>query len=322
MTNFDVSVVLTTYNQDLNDILMSCASVMLQRGVFCELIVADDASNENKFQDIESFLKRNFPGASVRFVSHSENVKTVKNLLDGISNAQGRYTKELGAGDLLYDYSTLSSLIACAKDNSSNAVFGKINCFMDSERGYLTSCFNAPRNACFYSQDVPCVKQAMVSVINADWIPGSAQFYRTDLYEKLLFTLSNDYKVKYCEDFAGVLSLIDRPFSFLNHPILWYKLGDGISTNGSKASRKRMYLDHSNFYSGLRQSRLSNEPGFIKAGLGFKIRKFAALHTPMAAILQKMVANSYQSESNESVQLTELFKESAEMVNHFVLKLK
>lgn len=315
---YDASVVLTTYNQSLTDVLLSCASVLLQKGLDFELIVADDASSNNYFVEIKDFVGRNFPDSSVKYLSHSTNQKTVRNLLDGVSCADGLYTKELGAGDLLYSHETLAHLVDSAEFKQTEAIFGKIACYMKNGHKITTTSFNAPKDRSFYNELTSHTDQAMKMISTADWIPGSAQFFKTSLYGDLLKSLSDDYGVLYCEDFVAVLSLVNRPFSFLDENILWYKVGDGISTNGSDASRKRMYFDHSRFYAGLQNSSLSKNRGYYSALLWFKIRKFVALHSPFAGELQKLAAKSYQGTDDPDMSLTPLFLDCFERVQDFL----
>lgn len=314
----DASVVLTTYNQPLADVLLSCASVLLQNDLSYELIITDDSSDNSHFAEIKDFVERNFPDSKVKYLNHSTNQKTVLNLYDGVSCADGFYTKELGAGDMLYDYQTLAHLVNYANLNQSEALFGKIACYLYKGRNISTTSFNAPKDNSFYSGKIPHIDQAMKMILTADWIPGSAQFYRTDLYGNLLKSLSDDYGVLYCEDFVAVLSLINRPFSFLDETILWYKVGDGISTNGSDASRKRMYSDHSRFYTGLQNSPLSMNHGYYLALLWFKIRKLFALHSPFAGELQKLAAKSYQTTNEPDIPLTTLFWDCFERVQDYL----
>ena len=321
MARVDISVVLTTYNQSIEDTLVSAASVLLQKDINQELIISDDASWDNHFTLIEDFIRKNFPKARYTLLSHATNQKTVLNLYDGIRQAQGKYSKELGAGDLLYDYGTLNSLFDFCETTQAEAGFGREICFSPAATTYTTSHFNAPKNPSLYLPTNAPKKHAMDIVLAADWIPGPVQFFNTKVYADLLNSLSTQYGVLYCEDFVAVLSLFERPFSFLDLPIAWYKWGDGISTTGSVSSRRRMYDDHSSFYRNLAKSPLGENPKFLLTQFLFALRRFAALHTPLASALQAMNANSY-GVGEEGPELTPLFHEARELTTNYIGKLK
>ena len=47
MAKADISVVVLTYNPDLNDLKKTLRSIMLQDGVDFEIVIADDGSKNN-----------------------------------------------------------------------------------------------------------------------------------------------------------------------------------------------------------------------------------------------------------------------------------
>lgn len=303
---------------------MSATSVLLQQGPTFELVITDDASAENHFEEIQSFVSKLFPKATVRYVAGTKNRKTVLNLLKGVSSSTGFISKELGAGDLLYDASTLESI--CNHFHSTGTLMG-----FGSEVKYtelpnneiVTAPFDAPKSNLLKTEPsaLDHTGQAVLIAKNADWIPGPTQFYEKEVFKRLLTKLSDEYGVLYCEDFTSVLGLFEAEMSFLPKPLVWYKWGDGISTNGSKESRKRMYADHRSFYNGIKREH-SSVPGVRTACALFALREFAALHTPIAGLLQRFVANSYESSRSVTYTPTSLFNETRAIVDTYLRQEK
>ena len=54
----------------------------------------------------------------------------------------------------------------------------------------------------------------------ADWIPGCCQFFEKRRLEELLALLAETYEVRYCEDFAETIALLDGDVHHLHRPIL------------------------------------------------------------------------------------------------------
>ena len=285
-----------------------------------ELVIADDASAENHFEEIQSFVSKLFPKATVHYAAGTKNRKTVLNLLKGVSSSTGFISKELGAGDLLYDASTLDSI--CNHFHSADTLmgFGSVVKYTELLNNKIVNTpFDAPKSALLKtaSSALDHTGQAVLIAKNADWIPGSAQFYEKEVFKRLLTKLSDEYGVLYCEDFIGVLGLFEAEMSFLPKPLIWYKWGDGISTNGSKESRKRMYADHRSFYNGIKRD-YPSVPGVRTACALFALREFAALHTPIAGLLQRFVASSYESSRSVTYTPTSLFNETRAIVDTYL----
>ena len=312
----DVTALITTYNQDLQSALSSIASAVLQNDLSVQILIADDCSNVDPVQVYTQFLDylghRNY-----RIVRHKRNVQTVRNIAEALPAVRSPFVKCFGAGDLLFSFDTLSASVAKLSNSHTSGGFGRIVTFSNgasSGRPFL-----APRNPERYNENKSIEKQARLfahQMLTADWIPAGSQFWRTEVLYAILNILSKEFKVRYCEDFAMSLMLFDAVPCYLDAPILWYKLDGGISTGGSTESIKRLYQDHSNFYS----EAAKNNPFRMHlraARLGFSLRRFIALHTPTYRALQAKVAMSYQ-DNTKSYPYNELFIEAHNLAEHFI----
>lgn len=313
----DITALITTYNQRLQATLLSAASAVLQKGLRVQIVIADDCSSTNLSQVYAQFL--DYVGhTSYRVIRHNHNVKTVRNIANALPAVNSPIVKCFGAGDLLYSFDTLSNSASVLSKSDASCGFGRILTFdNDNDGGRL---FTAPRSPNSYSFDSSLTNRSKLfsnQMLKADWIPAGSQFWRTEALKSTLSKLSDVYGVRYCEDFAMTLALFEDLPHFLDEPVLWYEFSGGISTGGNTESIKRLYTDHEHFYS----NAALNNPFSMKlhtARLGFNLRRFIALQTPIYRMLQAKVAASYQSTSDTRYPYNELFHEAHDLVNRFI----
>lgn len=288
MSQTDITVVLTVYNQDLNSIETSMRSIAAQVDCSYQLVVADDHSIHNMEEEVTR-LAFSLGIERFAYVRHPENVQTVRNILLALPFAKGRYAKAMGSGDELYDNRVLADIVEFCDANDVDAGFGGIT--LNTANGPL---FDAPKKADGYNPGSLCPgsDQLHMQLCNADWIPAGCQFFRTEKLASLLSELSNSFHVRYCEDFAQTICLPDTKPVRMNRPVLIYEWGTGISNRGSKNSRKRLYADHDSLYRTFTE-RYPDDPIIAKSYRMFKLRKFVALKTPLYPLLQKLSFKSY-----------------------------
>ena len=102
MTMNDFSVIILCYNSKWNALKQTIDSVLCQKNISFEIILADDASTNDCLQKAENYLKnRGF--LSYKVLAHEQNVGTVQNLTDALEETTGKYVKGIGACDLLFD---------------------------------------------------------------------------------------------------------------------------------------------------------------------------------------------------------------------------
>ena len=85
--NYDFSVVVLSYHPDKEKLMATLRSVVMQKGVSFEIIVADDGSPDFFEADIRAVLEG---VVDYQIIAHEQNQGTVKNLLDGVKAARGR----------------------------------------------------------------------------------------------------------------------------------------------------------------------------------------------------------------------------------------
>lgn len=289
----EISVVVTTHNQDEKALALTLNSILLQDCTRYEIIVSDDGSAIDPSQFIHRFFKaRSFENYSI--VHASENIGTVANMTQGISAASGRIVKPLSPGDALFGPSTLSSIIRYCTEHDVQLGFGGIISYLADG---TFSPYKAPRALDLYkSVEQDCNEVLRSHIFNTDWIPGCSLFYERDLMLPYLHELSDRAHVRYCEDLACPLCAADGiHIGYLGEPIIWYEMGTGISTSGNMESVRRMYTDHHNFYHFI-QNRIKDHVLAKQALLAFFLREFIALRTPFYQLAQRHKLNVYSGE--------------------------
>lgn len=291
----DITAVITTYNQPLDTILPSVLSIVRQKDVNVELIIADDCSRMDYSHQYEKVLKAECFD-SYHILRNTTNKKTVLNIADALSHANTPYVKVVDAGDLLYNENTLSDIVRFCKINNVDAGFGNLVRFRKESDSFICQRFIAPRRPeayCAESNAERC-KLLKAKMESSDWIPAPAQFYKTTYYQTLLYQLY-EMGVRYCQDFTATLALIEKPVRYFDMPIYWYEWGTGISTSGNPSSREKLYKDHMSFYNNLRMGRPLNA-SLNKAYLLFLIKQFIALRTPLYEGLTRILGQAFTSD--------------------------
>ncbi len=234
-----MSIIVCNFNAKLESILLTLSSCIYQEGVDFEIIYTDDASKNSYKDEITNFFKRhNFP--NYKLVCHSSNQGTLKNLIDGIKEAQYTYVKCIGAGDLFYDNSSLKKAMNVFAFNSSDVVIAKSVYFFDDGKQIKEFDLSNPIDSSPYKRGNQKKIQKRL-VMNQDVILGASIFARRDyLYE--LYTKFVG-KVKYTEDSLIVYaSAMGARVAYLDKYAVMYEYSTGISTS-SKSQFQKIIAD-------------------------------------------------------------------------------
>ena len=286
-----VSVVLMIYNQSIEDVLPSMASVVWQRGCETELIIADDGSVENLQSSVEKVLE-NSGLTNYKYIRSEINSGIVENLRAGVSAASGEVVKPLSPGDLLYSSDTLRIIedFCCTQDTPIG--FGKLMGYRGGDSWFDSFPYRAPTHPERYEDPSVGNERLLESqVISTDWVPGCSLFYRRDFILPYLDRL-REMGVKFSEDLTCPLITLDGVrIRFLDECVLWYEIGSGVTTSGEGSATKRLYADHRRFFSSLAVN--PGTPLFKRAYRLFSIRELVALKTPLYRYAQRLVQRRY-----------------------------
>ena len=97
-SSYEVTVLVITYHPAWEKLRQTLISAMLQKDVRCQIVIADDGSDENHRDRILS-LFREYAFTEYTLVLNDHNQGTVANYLSGLRAAEGEYTKGISPGD-------------------------------------------------------------------------------------------------------------------------------------------------------------------------------------------------------------------------------
>lgn len=230
---FDVSIIIATYNPDYTQLVNTINSILNQKDLRFEILIADDGSENNYFSEIEEyFYLKGF--VNFQLIEHSRNVGTCLNIFDALKKASGYYVKTISPGDYLFSNETMSKWVDFMNDNCSDISFGNIvNYHCENENCVVDEVLIRPRLREFYKKKNKSIAKLNYLVLG-DAPNGAGFLIKTNVLHKYLSMIIN--KVKYAEDFSVRLMLLDDiELQWYDCNVVWYEYGTGISTsNNSK----------------------------------------------------------------------------------------
>jgi glycosyltransferase involved in cell wall biosynthesis len=228
------SVLVVTYNSDINKSKETLLSIIQQKNVSFEIIIADDGSKQNIFEEIRNFfINHNFE--NYKLVENKENQGTVKNFISGLNNCSGKYVKPLSPGDFFYSDSSLSQAYDFIKKTEASVYFGRTAYYSyENNQVSLFNNFSNPKDLRPYTnQNYKLIKRNYFA--RRDSLLGASVIYKTDIIKTYIQTLSQF--VKYAEDYSIFLMLANNEkIAYLDcnssdeDYFIWYESSSGIST--------------------------------------------------------------------------------------------
>lgn len=295
MSQPEITVIVTFYEQSSQGLMKTLRSIVAQEDCSFQVVIADDHSTPDP-KELIAAAALECGLSEYTIVRPEKNLQTVRNIAHALDSATGRYIKTIGAGDELYEPTTLRRIVDFCERYNVRGGFG--NVVFDDKREFF-----APKNRDSYPPAGTVKREDLFfeQMRKADWLPGGAQFFEASFFKELLSTLADDCGVRYCEDFALSLAMITETAYHLDRPVLIYEWGTGVSTTGSMESRKRLYADHAGIYAYLRKAKPFGRVYLVDRGL-FALRQFIALHTPVYSFFQNRAAASYNKERHNADQ--------------------
>ena len=239
-----VSVLLVTYNADWDKLRMTLESILLQKDVSFEVVIADDGSKIRWDEQIIALCqKHNFE--KYHIANSPQNVGTCRNLYHALQQASGRYVKAISPGDFLFNEYSLKKWCEFMDTNPCAMTFGDAVYYAeyDSEKGIqMVQTKNAP-----VSKNNFGLKQKRRSVfvdymLANDTILGATIMMTRDSMQLYLGQILD--KVIYAEDYMVRLMVLQGE-RILYYPenVIWYEYGTGISTSQNSTWAERLLKD-------------------------------------------------------------------------------
>lgn len=242
MNHLEVSIIVITYNPDIDKLKRTLFSAILQKNINFEIIITDDGTDNFDEAMVKSFFKE-YEFKHYKIIRHTANVGTVSNYYDGLIHASGEYIYGISPGDYFYNSTSISELYKFCKRNSVDMCFGEARCYETIDGFVNFKKENSPKWPYSFSKSIYSPKIALISFLFGHQPIGATYFRRKEIAIKYFSKINN--KVKYVEDYPSTaLFLLDgMKLYYFSQPVVWYECNTGISSGMLKDWKKRFEDD-------------------------------------------------------------------------------
>lgn len=221
--NFDFSVIVCSYNPNIEKLKNTIISIANQKDVKFEIIIADDGSKMNYQNELKSWIDEN-KISNVKYNFLEENVGTLKNIISAIKVAEGKFIKLISPGDYLFDEYSLKEYLL--KFNESDYLILASKAVYYSVDGKIIKTYSPKASG--------TTKEKRLSkniYLYMDYLLGASMAYRKEILKYFEELTSS---VRLLEDFPVTMLAIlnDEKIGFINKPLIWYECDTGSSTTG------------------------------------------------------------------------------------------
>ena len=234
-----VSVILQMYHPNWDKIRLTLDSILLQTGIDYELIVSDDGSETDYFDDIRDYLNSREYKHPLKFAKCLSNVGTVKALHNALmQHATGEYIRFISPGDLLHGNTALRDWVNFAREQEAVVAFTELIYYQMNESKEITPVqqWVSPQYNRYKNQADFLKHYVMYNDVSI----GFGILYRTTELKRYLSAFVD--RVKYAEDnVARVMIFAGEKAAYYPKPTGLYEVDTGIST--SDVWRQRLIND-------------------------------------------------------------------------------
>ena len=241
MSDYEISVLILTYNASYDDLKNTIDSVLKQKGIDVEIILSDDGSADCCLDKIETYLDSK-AFENYKIIINKTNEGTVKNLYNGLRNASNKYIKDISPGDMLFGDFSLRDWLKYIIEKNADWSFCDTIYFKSEEKGIVPlSVKSSPQNIKIYNGSNFDDIRWQYFVL-ADISVGASMLFKRDIM--LSYTEEIINKVKFAEDNIFRMAMFDGvPFCFYDRYCVLYEYGTGISTSKSQKWEGLIFKD-------------------------------------------------------------------------------
>lgn len=237
----DMSVIVVTYNSEWEKIKITLNSILRQKNISLQIIVADDGS-ENIFSEKIQKLMGKYQFNNYLILEAECNRGTVLNIANAIKHANGKYTKTIAPGDCLYEEYTLCNWMKYMKNNDILVSFGDAVYYSGVKNTKIFKTKGSPVNKKIFSLKSKYSETFSDYIVANDTILGAAQLMRTDVLKKYIHLIEN--RILYAEDYMIRIMIYDGiRVCYYPDLVVWYEYGTGISTSQNDKWEKLLHND-------------------------------------------------------------------------------
>ena len=228
MMQYNVTALIVTYNPNFKKLIMTIRSFLLQKGVFLQIVIADDGSKTDYFEEVKEFFAK-YEFKDYKLIKNVENVGTVQNLIGGLSVCEGEYVKPFSPGDYMSGEDVLANWIAFMEKNKYSVTGSNYVCyFQEQDEEEQVSVQKAHPQLINFSDQAQLKRSYL---LNNDIFLGASVLCKKNIFIKYVELLKGS--VKYMEDSSyRFMAYCNESMGFYNEITIFYEVGTGISTSG------------------------------------------------------------------------------------------
>lgn len=238
---YDVSVVVCAYNSSDEAMMFTLESIITQKNIHVEVVIADDGSRNNLHNEIIDYFRlKQFENWIM--VCNESNHGTVYNLYTGLAVSNGKYVKIISPGDAISGNTTLREWVDFNENNNYRWSFSDAIYYVGNPGDQKYVAVQAhPNNIDPYLKRKKMLCRWNYTVLN-DIALGATLFCERDLLIKYTKKIVN--KIIYAEDNIWRMMMFDGIVGgYFAHDSILYEYGTGISTSGSDIWSERLTKD-------------------------------------------------------------------------------
>lgn len=242
MNHVDVSIIVCTYNSDIEKLKKTLFSAILQKNINFEIVITDDGSDNFNENALENFFEK-YGFENYKIIRHTTNMGTVSNYYDGLVQASGEYIYGISPGDYFYNSTVISELYNFCIKNNINMCFGEAVSYEIVNDEVVLKKALSPKWPYSFLKSIYNPNIALISFLFGHQPIGATYFRKKNIAIKYFGKIKN--KVKYLEDYpTTALFLLDgMKLYYFRKPVVWYECNTGISTCKSIIWRERLEED-------------------------------------------------------------------------------
>lgn len=240
--NIEVSVIVASYYPSWGKMQFTLDSILMQTGVNPQIIISDDGSDDNLFEEIKAYMQeQDFD--NYKLVGDGVNHGTVINIYNGIREADCKYSKFISPGDALHGADALEKWLEALQKSGKKWSFCDAIYFGDIDKdGVKPVAANAnPQIVDCYQRCDDDTCRWNYLVLN-DLALGACTIGETELLKSCLSEIAG--KVKYAEDniYRILMYRNTIPLYYAKNAVL-YEYGTGVSTSANDKWTKLLLED-------------------------------------------------------------------------------
>ena len=241
MAKFEVTVIIASYNFSYPKLMGTLRSVLSQRDIDMEVIIADDGSQNADYSEAERYIHE-IGYESFFIVRNKENQGTVKNLISGLRRARGKYVYMTSPGDMLYDDMVLHDFYEHAEERGVKVLFGDAVYYNNDNGLTIYRDKSAPlRPDCYIPERTQNYKKT--AFFFGGYILGAAFFRETETAKKYFAKIDNICKFMEDNTTTALMLADGLKVEYFHRNMIWYEFDGGVSTSGEDKRKEILVSD-------------------------------------------------------------------------------